>query len=308
MKIAYVCYETQEQYSAATQEDEESLLLALLQQKGLQISRVIWTDESVRWEDYDLVLVKSPWDYHEKIGQFYRWLDRIAALGIWMLNPHPVIKWNSDKHYLQDIAQAGYPVIPSAIIESGAPTGLAPFFQQFNTTQLIVKPCISAGARHTYTITPQNLQAMQDTIAPLLQQEAFLVQPYVKEIETAGEWSFIFLDGQFSHCVVKRPRSGDFRVQFIHGGTAHADLPPETYIQSAAAYVERFAPGCLYARVDAVMLGDTLTLMELELIEPYLFLGAVAGGYESYYRALAKRIAERQHTLSGARSINPHNL
>jgi glutathione synthase/RimK-type ligase-like ATP-grasp enzyme len=304
MKIAFVGYEIQQQHTAATQEDEDSLLFSLLSQRGLDIHREIWDAPGVCWEDYGLVLIKSPWDYYEKIRAFNQWLDKIAALGIPMLNPYSIIKWNSDKHYLQEMIAAGFSVIPSAIIESGASSGLAPFFSQFNTQQLIIKPCISAGARNTFTLTPHNLPELQPKIEALVQEEAYLVQPFIKEIETAGEWSFIFFNGTLSHCVVKRPRSGDFRVQLAHGGSVHIATPDPVHVKSAAAFVERFAKDCLYARVDAVIINNTLTLMELELIEPYLFLGTVPGAYENYYTALINRIRQVQDTLSRPSSLN----
>jgi len=304
MRIAFVGYEIQQKHVVDTQEDEDSLLFALLSQKGLDIHRVIWDDPKVRWEDFGLVLIKSPWDYHEKIQSFMQWLDSIAAKGIPLLNPYSIIKWNSDKHYLLEMIAAGFDVIPSAIIESGASSGLAPFFSKFNAQQLIVKPCISAGARNTFTVTPNNLPELQAKIDALVQEEAYLVQPFIKEIETAGEWSFIFFNGAFSHCVVKRPRSGDFRVQLTHGGSVHIATPQPHHVRSATAFAERFAKGCLYARVDAVIIDDVLTLMELELIEPYLFLGTVPGGYENYYTALVDRIRQEQDTLSRPSSLN----
>jgi len=294
MRIAFVGYEIQQKHTADTQVDEDSLLFSLLSEKGLDIHREIWDDPAVRWDDYALVLIKSPWDYFEKFSQFNQWLDNITAAGIRMLNPYSIIKWNSDKHYLLEMVAAGFNVIPSAIIESGAITDLAPFFSQFNTQQLIVKPCVSGGARNTFTVTPHKLPELQPKIDALVQEEAYLVQPFIKEIETAGEWSFIFFNGTLSHCVVKRPRSGDFRVQLTHGGSVHIATPQPEHVKSATAFVERFAKGCLYARVDAVIIDNVLTLMELELIEPYLFLGTVPGGYENYYTALTNRIRQEQ--------------
>lgn len=304
MKIALVGYEVQQKHTAPTQEDEDSLLFSLLSEKGLDIHREIWDDPRVRWQDYGLVLIKSPWDYFEKFSRFNQWLDNISALGIQMLNPCSIIKWNSDKHYLQEMIAAGFSVIPSAIIENGASSGLAPFFSKFNTQQLIIKPCVSGGARNTFTVTPYNLPGLQPKINALVQEEAYLVQPFIKEIETAGEWSFIFFNGKLSHCVVKRPRSGDFRVQFAHGGTVHIATPDPSQVKSAAAFVDRFAKDCLYARVDAVMIGNELTLMELELIEPYLFLGTVPDAYENYYTALISRIRQMQDTVAGPSSLN----
>ncbi len=303
MRIAYVCYEAPDPHVQTTQEDEDALLLSLLTEKGLNIQKVIWDHPSIRWEDYTLVLIKSPWDYFDKFPQFNQWLDKIAALGIPMLNPYHIVKWNSDKHYLLEMIAAGYHVIPSAIIEIGAASGLAPFFKKFNTQQLIVKPCVSGGAKNTFTVTPQDLPSLQPQIDALVQQEAYLVQPFIKEIETGGEYSFIFLNGIFNHCVIKRPRSGDFRVQLAHGGSAQAITPDAKLVNEASAFVTRFAKGCLYARVDAIVIDHVLTLMELEVIEPYLFLGMVPGGYENYYTALVDKIAQLQSAAQQASSL-----
>lgn len=286
MKIAYVCYTTQEKYVTPDLEDEENVLLHFLLQKGIDLHKVIWNDPAVNWPAYDKILLKSPWDYHEDITAFHLWLDRLEAAGLTLINPYAVVKWNTDKHYLQDITAAGLQVIPSAIIKKGASFSLRSYFEHFNTTQLIVKPCISAGAKNTFTIPLSAAADYEATLAPLVKEEAYIVQPYIKEIATEGEWSFIFLDGKYSHSVVKRPKAGDFRVQQYHGGTVHVETPDATLIESAKAYVEQFAKGCLYARVDGVIIENKLSLMELELIEPYLFLGSHPDGYENYYNAL----------------------
>lgn len=285
MKIAYVSYADQGKYAADSLEDEEAILLGHLRESGLDVHREIWTDKKVAWSDYDVVLLKSPWDYHEKYEAFCRWMDVVKKSGARMLNPHNIVKWNSDKHYLQKIAMAGLNVIPSAIIERGELPLLSSFFYQFRTDKLIVKPCVSAGARQTFTVTPQNLAGQQVTLTTLLKDEAFIVQPFIREI-AEGEWSFIFLDGRFSHSVLKKPKRGDFRVQEYHGGTADTVEATEKHIQSASAYVKQFAKGCLYARVDGILIDDELHLMELELIEPYLFLGKHPEAYQRYTEAL----------------------
>ncbi|SIN65995.1 ATP-grasp domain-containing protein [Chitinophaga niabensis] len=286
MKIAYVCYTTQEKYVTPGLEDEESILLQFLLQRGINLHKVIWNDPAVNWQEYDRVLLKSPWDYHENISAFYNWLDNIEAAGIPLINPYAIVKWNTDKHYLQDITAAGLPVIPSAIIKKGAQFNLHTYFEHFSTSQLIVKPCISAGAKNTFTVPLSEVADYTAILTPLVQEEAFLVQPYIPEIATEGEWSFIFLDGKFSHSVVKKPKAGDFRVQQYHGGTVHVEAPAAKHIESATAYVQQFAKDCLYARVDGVIIKEELSLMELELIEPFLFLGSHPEGYENYYKAL----------------------
>ena len=286
MKIAYIGYNTQEKFTQGVSNDEDSELLIFLQQKGLDIAFLVWSDDTIDWKNYDLILIKSPWDYHENISLFYAWLERINALGIRMLNPIDIIKWNSNKHYLDDIVKAGLHVIPSIFLDKGTQIVTDnTLFKQLNTDKIVVKPCISASAKNTIIVDAASIVQQSNAINKLLSEEEYMVQPFVKEISN-GEWSFIFLNGQYSHCALKVPKQGDFRVQHHHGGSILYPEPTSSYIEQAQKYVQQFASGTLYARVDAVVTDDTLFLMELELIEPYLFLNADEERLEKYYQAL----------------------
>ncbi|MDO9187501.1 MAG: hypothetical protein Q7W13_15915 [Bacteroidia bacterium] len=292
MKIAYVCYNIQEKYVTPTVQDEDVLLLEFLKGKGLDIHREVWTNQEVNWLDYDLVLIKAPWDYHEHITDFYNWLDMLNNASIPMLNPYEIIKWNSDKNYLKEISDSGLSIIPTVFLEINSVLQNASIFQQLNSEKIIIKPCISGGAKNTFSLTPDNFSEHQKNINDLLKEEAFLVQPFIKEIETEGEWSFIFFDGKYSHSVLKKPRSGDFRVQHCYGGTIHADNIETLHVETAKKFVDRFAKDCLYARVDGVMVNNEFLLMELELLEPFLFLSYHPNGFENYYSALVKFISQ----------------
>jgi hypothetical protein len=286
MKIAYICYEVQERYVVSSVGDEDSELLTFLQGKGLDIHREIWTDKTVNWQQYDVAVLKSPWDYIDKIAEFYQWLEVLEQHQIRLLNPVNIVKWNSDKHYLKDIADAGLAVTPSAFLEQGTQVDLTPYFDHFNTHKLIVKPCVSGGSKNTFAITRQEVAAIQPQIQALVEVEAFLVQPFIKEIETEGEWSLLFFNGRFSHSLLKKPKAGDFKVQHYLGGTIHPQLPSAAQVESAATYVAQFAKGCLYARVDGVVVDGQFLLMELELIEPLLYLFTHPESYTNYYQAL----------------------
>jgi glutathione synthase/RimK-type ligase-like ATP-grasp enzyme len=291
MKIAYIGYKVQEKHAQGVSNDEDSELLFFLQQKGLQIDAVIWNDDTINWKNYDIILIKSPWDYHEKILSFYSWLENIKSLGIRMLNPIDIIKWNSNKRYLDDIFKAGLPVIPSIYLDKGTqiPTDNS-LFSQLNTDKIVVKPCISAGANNTIIVDEVTIVQQSDAINLLLSEDEYIVQPFVKEI-SEGEWSFIFFNRQYSHCALKVPKQGDFRVQHHHGGSILYPDPKPQHIQQAEKYVQKFAKGTLYARVDAVVIDDTLFLMEIELIEPYLFLNSERERQEQYYQAFISLIA-----------------
>jgi glutathione synthase/RimK-type ligase-like ATP-grasp enzyme len=291
MKIAYVSYKVQEKYTQGVSNDEDSELLFFLQQKGLQINFAVWNDDTINWGNYNVILIKSPWDYHEKISLFYSWLENIQSLGLRMLNPIDIIKWNSNKRYLDDIFKAGLPVIPSIYL--GKETQILTdnsLFRQLSTDKIVVKPCISASAKNTIILDEASIVQQSDAINLLLWEEEYIVQPFVKEISD-GEWSFIFFNGQYSHCALKVPKQGDFRVQHHYGGSILYPEPKSKHIRQAEKYVQKFACGTLYARVDAVVIDDTLFLMEIELIEPYLFLNSERERQEQYYQALISLIS-----------------
>ena len=263
-----------------------------MNRSGSLSSREVWTNEEINWSDYDLILLKAPWDYHENIIAFYNWLDLLNNLSIPILNPYEILKWNSDKHYLKEISDSGLRVIPTVFLEKNSSLQLKSVFEELNSQKLIIKPCISAGAKNTFVLTSDNITLHQKSIDDLLKHEALLVQPFINEIETEGEWSFLFFDGKYSHSVLKKPCAGDFRVQHCYGGTIHADKIEMPYIEAAQNFVDKFAKGCLYARVDGVMVNNTFLLMELELLEPFLFLSYHPKGFENYHAALVKFIAQ----------------
>lgn len=274
VKIAYVYYED----GGPLSDKEHELLLQFLQAKGLNIHKENWDDGSVDWMQYQCIVLKSPWDYVFKTKLFYEWLDKIKQLNILMLNSADIIKWNSDKHYLKDIAAAGLKVIPTAFLQKGEPFHPEDYFKLFNTNTLIVKPCISGASRNTFKITAES--------EPVEVTESTMIQPFVPQVNEEGEWSLVFLGGKFSHALVKTPAKEDFRSQPQFGGMLQGKQPPASLLNSAAQYVAEFARGCLYARVDGLMIDNEFHLMELELIDPFLFLSIYPPGYDNYFEAL----------------------
>lgn len=293
MKIAFVFYTEEGPLSYG--DEEHYFLLRFLQQKGLDIHKEAWADDSVQWQQYDCIVLRSPWDYVEKPTQFYQWLDRMSELNIFILNPPDIVKWNCDKHYLKDIADAGLNVIPTAFIEKGEQFEPEQHFKAFNTGKLIVKPSISGSSKNTFLISPDANENIP-VINRLLEKEAMMVQPFIPRIQEEGEWALVFFGGQFSHALVKKPAEGEFRCQQQFGGTAHAAQPAPTVLKAATEYIAGFANECLYARVDGLVIDGTFHLMELELVDPYLFLSTNEDAAENYYTAL--KMALGSHSLS----------
>ncbi|MBC6991262.1 RimK family alpha-L-glutamate ligase [Hymenobacter sp. BT491] len=291
MNVALVTYEPVTLYTAAHVEDEDALLANFLRAKGHAVTFEIWTDAAVDWRHYDAVVLKSPWDYFDRVQEFYAWLDRLRHLGVQLLNPVEVVRWNSDKKYLLDLERAGVRIVPTRWLERGTSFEPDTLFNAFQTEQLIVKPAVSGGSKNTFAFNPEEAANQAAHITALLAAEDFLAQPFLPEIQSEGEWSFIYLGGRYSHCVLKTPKSGDFRVQHYLGGGIEPQEAPESLRRVADDIVARFALGCLYARVDGVQAGGEFFLMELELIEPFLYLDSAKGALERYEAGLLELVS-----------------
>jgi glutathione synthase/RimK-type ligase-like ATP-grasp enzyme len=286
MKIALVTYQDKGAYHAIDVSNEDEQLIDFLRSKDLDIKKEIWNNPDVEWEAYDLAIVKSPWDYFDLIHDFYTWLNDMDQREVKLLNPSSVLRWNADKHYLKDIQEAGLLVTPTVYLSKRNNVDASIYFSEFNVGKLIVKPAVSGGAKNTFKVTPNNASDISDKLNVLLQEEDFIVQPFLEEVAIEGELSFLFFGGVFSHAVLKKAANGDFRVQSTFGGTVHPITPTSKMISAATAYVDQFAKNCLYARVDAVIVKEQFMLMELELIEPYLFLDTTQNSLDRYYQSL----------------------
>ena len=289
MKIAYIIYQDQNKYTSPTSFDENPDLLKFLLEKGLDIEARIWDDPEVDWQQYDLAILKSPWDYHEKFDAFNVWLNHVEAAGVRLLNSYQTVRWNMDKHYLQEIIDAGFDVIPSAFLAQADTPDLESLFEILSADKIIVKPCISGGSKNTIALLKGHTADYANQVNNLLLEGSYVVQPFMQEIKD-GEWSFIFFNGQFSHCLIKKPKEGDFRVQQFFGGTIHPVEPDAEIIKKAKEYLDTFGKDTFYARIDGVMNAGGFVLMEIELIEPYLYLAYHPDAVNNYYKALVSQI------------------
>ncbi|WP_266204281.1 ATP-grasp domain-containing protein [Pontibacter kalidii] len=291
-QIALITYKDAGKYTGVS-EEENARLHGFLTQKGLQVTPEIWDDPAVDWSRYDLVLLKSPWDYFDKIEVFYAWLRKLEELQVRVLNPIHIVRWNTDKRYLVELQEKGEKVVPTVWLERGSRLNVAAAFGQLQSEKIIVKPAVSGGAKNTFALTREEAEAQATSINALLQEESFLAQPFIPEIQTKGEWSFLFFNGTHSHTVLKTAKAGDFRVQHFFGGTIHTPEPPAQLLEAAHNLVDKYAQGCLYARVDGVEQDGELVLMELELIEPFLFMATSEGAIERYYEALVEQLQQQ---------------
>ena len=254
--------------------DDDRLFADALTARGSIVHAVPWSDPAAQWAAYDAVIVRSCWDYFLRPEEFHAWLDGLERDGARVMNDVRTLRWNADKSYLGDLAARGIPIIPTRWLARGSSASLSELRAETGWSELVVKPTVSGGAHRTWRATPAAEATDQTRLAAMLRDGAVMVQPLLEEIEREGEWSLLFFDGHYSHAVLKRPRSGDFRVQREHGGSLAPGAPSRAVIEAA----ERALRGVphderpLYARVDGCVVDGELLLMELELLEPELFL------------------------------------
>ena len=248
---------------------EDDLPLAdALRAAGLDPVAEVWTDPSVDWSGYDAILLRSVWDYHLRYDEFTEWLAQLDTVGVPMFNESDLVRWNGDKRYLLELRERGVAIVPSQVAAGAC---LREVVAGLDGEEVVIKPTVSAAARDTVrgvAGSDELSRALED-----LPDTVYLVQPFQPEIVTDGEWSLMFVDGDFTHAVVKRPAAGDYRVQVMFGGEATLTEPSPAVLESAQAVLTAVGPRPpLYARVDGIVVNGRFLLMELELIEPYLFL------------------------------------
>lgn len=236
-----------------------------LRRAGLAVENRAWTDAG-DLAAFDLVLPLLVWGYHRDQDW---WLKRTAAWereGIRLLNPPPVLRWNAEKSYLGRLAARGAPVVPTAYVERISEAALREAATAFGTERLVAKPLASSTAWRT-------IRWPGDPIGDGPEGRA-MIQPYLPRIESDGEVSLLYFDGRYSHAVSKRPQPGEFRVQPEYDGIIADYGPSRDELQAAEAILAAVDEPLLYARVDLVRgLDGRPALIELELIEPDLYLG-----------------------------------
>lgn len=261
-------------------------LTAALDAVGIEATVVDWDDRQVDWAAFRLALLRSAWDYPERLAEFLAWADRTATLTT-LLNPPPVLRWNTDKHYLRELARAGVPVVPTRFVEPGerGPRALEDFLRE-GTPEWVVKPAVGAGSRDAARYTRGDDHAASRHVERLLEAgRSVMLQPYLDQIDVHGETALIYLAGRFSHAVRKGPllqRSAAPTAALFAAEQITWRPPAAEELQvadRALAAVPFETP--LYARVDLIRSeGGKPCVLELELTEPSLFLAQTPGAAE----------------------------
>jgi glutathione synthase/RimK-type ligase-like ATP-grasp enzyme len=248
----------------------DRLLADELTARGWKVEPVVWSETAPEAIRTETVVIRSVWDYHLNVMRFVAWVEEVANRAV-VWNPPELVRWNSNKRYLEEIRRAGFG-IPKTVILNSVPGSLGAIMATSGMERAVLKPLVSASAFRTNLVNLDTAKRFQSEFEAMVGERAMLLQEYVPEITESGEWSLMFLGGRYSHSVRKVPKLGDFRVQAEHGGSHIHEEAPSAIRKAASGVMERFARETLYARVDMVERGEEALLMELELIDPELFI------------------------------------
>jgi glutathione synthase/RimK-type ligase-like ATP-grasp enzyme len=250
---------------------EEGLLIKALEKHGLSVIRKDWADPDFDWSSTKCALFRTTWDYFDRFEEFKFWLNQVDEK-TQCINPISQIKWNMDKHYLKDLKDKGIRIVETEYIHRGDKRALHSIFTECGWDDVILKPTVAGAARHTYKLNADNISDHEDIFSTLIAKEDMMLQPFQYNIEKKGEVSFMVMGGKFTHAILKKAKSGDFRVQDDFGGTVHNYEVSKEEIAFAERVINACEPLPFYGRVDVMWDNeDKLAVSEVELIEPELW-------------------------------------
>jgi glutathione synthase/RimK-type ligase-like ATP-grasp enzyme len=251
---------------------DDAIVLPEFARRGWDAIELPWSQPDVDWNTFDLVIVRTTWDYHVRVDEFLDTLARIDRSSARLENPLALIRWNLNKRYLRDLEARGVAIVPSVWGTGGTADVFAGLFTTLQDNEIVLKPNISGGARDTFRLHAPLTDTMLQHLVDTFDGREWFAQPFVRSVVTEGEYSLFYFNGVLSHAIRKVPKPGDFRVQEEHGGDIQPCAVTSELRTMADAVMAAIAPAPLQARVDVLRLdGGALALMELELIEPSLY-------------------------------------
>jgi glutathione synthase/RimK-type ligase-like ATP-grasp enzyme len=270
--------------------DDERALMPLAR-RGCHVDTLPWNRRDVDWKRYELVVIRSTWDYQYHAEAFLQVLEGVEQSGVRLENGSDIVRWNMRKNYLRDLAARGVEIVPTFWRERLAPGELVPLFEELRSEEAVIKPVMSGNAEGAWRLDRARARALANEIEAYFASRPLMLQPFERGIVEEGEYSAIYLNGQHSHSILKVPKSGDFRVQEEHGAEIRSITPEPALRAAADAAIRAIGRKLLYARADLVRSGDVFRLMELELVEPSLYLRTDPAAPERFADAIAALLA-----------------
>lgn len=269
---------------------DDRLLQDALRKQGLSSVRVDWADSNVDWLSFRALVFRTTWDYFERIDEFIPWLERVRKQSR-LINPPEAITWNMHKRYMPELKRKGIPIVPTQMIPKGSAPVLNELLETAGWDEAVIKPAVSGAARLTYRLNHSNGAELTEKLGPHIENEDFLIQPFMPDIVATGEDTVMVFNGEVTHAVRKVAKEGDYRVQDDHGGTVHSHSPDKEQVELARKAVEASGFDLAYGRVDMVAGPDgSPLLMELEIIEPELWLRFHPPSAEAFADGIKKMV------------------
>jgi glutathione synthase/RimK-type ligase-like ATP-grasp enzyme len=265
---------------------DDELAIPPLRDLGWEVETISWRDKAVDWNDFEIVVIRTPWDYQREPEAFLDVLRKIDASAAHLENALEIVEWNLNKKYLRDLETRSINIVPTVWKAKGiSKANVHEWLEYFNTDEVVIKPTVSATAEFTY-----RLKEFDPELTRIFANREYMVQPFMPNIVAEGEFSLFYFDGEYSHTILKTPKSLDFRVQEEHGGIITAVAPSPRLLETAQKVFRFISPTPLYARVDFVRdANDNFAVMELELIEPALYFRMDSDSPARFARALDRR-------------------
>lgn len=266
-------------------DDDWPLLRDALAAEEIDGQLCVWDDETVRWDGYDLVVIRSTWDYTKDRASFLTWASGVPAL----FNRYPIIEYSTDKHYLADLEAKGHRIVPTTFCDVGERAA-------FPNSRFVVKPTVGAGSMDADQYGPDEHDRAFEHVARLHGSgRDAMIQPYVSSIDTAGERALVFIDGQLSHALTKGAMLNvaevDRHALFRREQMSNASPEAESLAFAEGMLADPLFEDLLYARADLVLMDEGWAVMELELVEPSLFLTYDEQAAGKLARAIRRRLS-----------------
>ena len=270
---------------------DDDLAIAPLAKRGWTVDTLPWDRAGVDWRSYDLVVLRSTWDYQHHAERFLATLATIEAGGTRLENSLAIVRWNMQKTYLHDLDVQGVPVVPTVWRDRLGAGELVPLFESLQTDQAVIKPVMSGNAQGAWRLDRRRAKLHAAEIEAFYAHRALMLQPFERGILAEGEFSLIYFNGALSHSILKVPKRGDFRVQEEHGADILAVTAEPALRAAGEAAMKAIGQRLLYARADLVRHGDEFRVMELELVEPAIYLRMDPGAPDRFADAITSLFA-----------------
>ena len=269
---------------------DDELAVLPLARRGIKVDTIPWNRPGVDWSRYELVVIRSTWDYQHHADEFLRTLEAIERVTR-LENGSAIARWNMRKTYLLKLASKGIETVPTFWREELHPGELVPLFEELRSEEAVIKPVVSGSAQGAWRLDSKRVHDHADEIEAYYAGRPMMLQPFERGIVEEGEFSMMYFSGRHSHTILKVPKRGDFRVQEEHGSSVAHVEPEPALLAAGDAAIAAVGQELLYARVDFVRSGGTFRLMELELVEPSFYLRTEPGAPERFADAVASLLA-----------------